>query len=87
MKTTKVLRGGRVWLRVEADDGRFLLNVCASDAHADRCAPVLQRMLERERLEERFEASGWRRRLPLADLMPRGDDVLPQSHDQSDASC
>jgi len=49
------------------------------NAHADRCVPVLQRMLERERLDERFEASGWRRRLPLAYLMPRGDADGPQN--------
>lgn len=56
---------GRVWLRVTAGDGRFLINVCKNDAHADACIPVLERMLERDKPDDKFEAGGWRRRLPL----------------------
>lgn len=66
MKITKTpYKAGKIWLRVEADDGRFLINVCQDDAHADACVPILERILERERPDDQFEAGGWRRRLPL----------------------
>jgi hypothetical protein len=65
MKHTMTPHGNLTILRVEADDGRFLIHHCRSQAHAEECIPILERMLDRERLAHDNEASGWRRRLPL----------------------
>lgn len=65
MQQTRTEIDGRIWLRVTSDDGRFLINVCQSDKHADDCVQVLENMLERSKPKPEFEASGWKRRLPI----------------------